>query len=190
MVQPLTYLQSSDTKEFHYFNEFHCYSLDAFDFSIKSGDSSHSGMFDAQELLDIPMAITTSKHSSLFTTSTKVFTKWSTPPSKFDDEFCSEKVSKLNNRYSQSLMMNLNTDSPFFSSFFQTHHFYPLLQERIHFELTKEILKERLHRVEKYSLFKNYMFYFSPVIVFGVILVFLLFKKLISEVTKYREKFN
>jgi hypothetical protein len=147
-------------------------------------------MFDSQDLLDIPSTITTSKHSPHFTNSTYMYDSWSSEPSVFEDEFCSEKVSKTNSRYSQTLMMNLSTDSPFFSSFFQDKLFFPVLQERVQFELTHETLKEKLHRVEKYSLFKNYMFYFSPVIVFGVILVFLLFKKLISEVAKYREKFN
>ena len=104
--------------------------------------------------------------------------------------FCSEKISRINSQFSQSLMVNLSVASPFFSSFFQDVFLFPTFQEKVQFELADYILKNKLKKVERYSLYKNYIFYFLPVFVVGIFLLVLLIRKLISERNKTKYKYG
>jgi hypothetical protein len=186
----MNYKFNSTMNDFKFYNQFQCYSLDDFNYQYSSRNSTLRNVFDAKNLFNIPSAISTSKQSSLFTNSTQIFTNWETQPSNYDDYFCSEKVSKINSKYSQTFLVNLSLNSSFFSIFFQNSFLFPTFQENVQFELSDYVLQSRLKKVQKFSLFKNYMFYFTPVIIFGAILVFLLFRKVISEMAKYKDKFD
>lgn len=187
METPLTYTLNH-TEEFKKFKEFMCYKLAGFDFEYQTSDSKIQRMKDSKPLTSIPSAISTGQ-SSEFSPDSPLILK--TPKhQESEDVFCSERISRVNNKFSQTLQYYLSLESEFFTVFFQDKLMVPLFSETVNFEAEISALGPALDKVTNYSLFNNYALYFSPVIVFGFILIYILLKKLVAEIKKYRHKYQ
>lgn len=187
MEVPLTYSYNK-TEEFRRFKEFMCFSLKSFNFEYETAHVKIPNLQNSKDLLDIPSAISTAPSSNFAPDSSLIFKAPETPyPS---DGFCSERISRINNKFTQTLQYHLSLESQFFTVFFQDKLFIPLFAETVNFEGDVAALSPDLEKVTNYSLFNNYALYFSPVLVFGVLLIFILMKKLITEIKKYRHKYQ
>lgn len=197
LEEVLEYEYDSSQKDFLNFNEYHCYTQNKFDFQYDiTSYSSIDNMLDSSDLFDIPSSISMPRiyeqnlKSNNTTALKNYYSAWELPIENINDYFCSEKVSKINRKFNSNLMYNLSLNSPFFTEFFQEHKIIPLIIESVYYEMDEEYLTHLVKNVEKFSIFKNYVFYFTPIVIFGILVVFLLFRKLISEIIKYKEKYQ